>query len=141
MSLYLTIEDALKRARERADAGAEANEYLRELLFFSAGKSKSTGAQVFRPFYCAAKYLEQSRADQTLTEADGAKFTGQALPIKSLFDLQASIDLGLDVPIGFECYPIATVTASKPTLAERAAAYNAAKRSLIQYQPRRGPSS
>lgn len=139
--LYTTIEDALKRARERAEAGPEATEFLREMLYFSAGKSKADEQTVFRPFYCAAKYLEQSRADQTLTEADGAKFTGQAIPIKSLFDLQASIDLGLIVPPGFECYPIAVATVAKPSLSERAAAYNAAKRSLIQYQPRRGPTS
>jgi hypothetical protein len=136
--LYRRLDEALARARERADASPSDNEYLTELLQASAGISKSDDRPVYRPFYVAAKFLEQARADQELTEASGAKFTGMAIPIKSLLDQQAAIDNGLIVPIGFECYPQSKAIAM-PSPAERLAGYQSAQRILRGYRPRRGP--
>ena len=79
------------------------DDFLTQILNLSAGKN-SGGVTVFRIYFSAAKYLQQARSQHILSEGDGAKFTGLAVPIASLFDLQASEDsaLGLVVPPGFE---------------------------------------
>lgn len=64
----------------------------------------------YRPFYVAAVMLMQSRDDQTVTEADGAKFFGNKQQfnlqptIESLLREQLALDtrLGLTVPDGYD---------------------------------------
>ncbi len=82
---------------------AADDDFLSNLLELSAGVSPAIGT-VYRIYYVAAKYLQQLRSQHILSEGDGAKFTGLAVPIASLFDLQASEDaaLGLIIPPGFE---------------------------------------
>ena len=100
---YLLITDALARAKERSGASALDDAYLTELLAMSAGVDAEAITH-YRPFYVAAKWIEQNQDAQTLTEADGAKFTGLAKPIESLLALQAAYDRAneLTVPKGFE---------------------------------------
>lgn len=74
----------------------------------SAATANST--TYYRPFYVAAVMLMQSRDDQTVTSADGAKFFGD----KQQFNLQPTIEsllreqlalersLGLEVPDGYD---------------------------------------
>lgn len=101
--MYTDLAAALTRAKERSGASAADDLYLTEILTLSAGVDPA-GVTQYRPYYCAAKWIEQSRGDQTLTESDGTKFTGLTKIIASLFDLQAAIDkaLGLIIPAGFE---------------------------------------
>ena len=100
---YEVLADALIRAKERSGATAVDDPYLTELLVISAGKDPNNVTQ-YRPFFVAAKWLEQNLSAQALSEADGVKFTGQATPIASLLALQASIDqaLSLTIPPGME---------------------------------------
>lgn len=83
------------------------DDYLTNQLQISAG-ANADQETVYRPYYVAAKFLEQLRTQQTIRKADGAEFTGLALPIASLMGLQSSIDqsLGLTVPPGFEAIAI-----------------------------------
>lgn len=82
---------------------AADDDFLNSLLGLSAGVTPS-GVVAYRIYYVAAKYLQQVRSQHILSEGDGAKFTGLAVPIASLFSLQSSEDfaLGLIVPPGFE---------------------------------------
>lgn len=100
---YLILADALARAKERSGATSADDVYLSELLDLSSALDKSS-VRHYRPFYVAARWLEQSRTQQALSEADGAKFTGLAKPIASLMELQAAYDASneLAVPKGFE---------------------------------------
>lgn len=100
---YLILQGALERARERANAPALADSYLTELLQMSAGMAPGEIIH-YRPFICAARWLEQNRKDQTIRVADGATFTNQATPIRSLYELQLAYDLAnsLTIPIGWE---------------------------------------
>lgn len=102
--MYPTIEAALERAQERA--GTTEEEFLTEILTLSAGVDPQGDTQ-YRPFYAAAKFLEQNRSAQTLAQAGDVKFTGLSKPIESLLGLQAAMDsaLGLIVPPGFEAIP------------------------------------
>jgi hypothetical protein len=83
--------------------GSDYDTYLDGQLDLTAGKN-AANQTIFRPYYVAAKFLEQIRSQQTIRSADGAVFTGLALPIASLLGQQAAIDtaLGLIVPPGFE---------------------------------------
>lgn len=107
MTQYLDLDAALDRAKERTQRQATTadDDWLTELLQMSAGVAG--GVTHYRPYYCAAKLLEQKLASQTISEADGAKFTGLAKPIASLLGLQAAYDSsnGLTVPVGFEASP------------------------------------
>lgn len=107
--MYDTLESALARAKERSGATTADDAYLTEVLTLSAGKNPADQT-IYRPFYAAAKWLEQNRSGQALSEASGVKFTGLATPIASLLLLQASMDqaLGLTVPAGFEAAFTAT---------------------------------
>jgi hypothetical protein len=125
--LYTNLDEALARAKERSQAKAADEDYLRELLMISFGTHRRTNDIVYRPFYVAAKYLEQSRRDQTLVEADGAKFTGQKIPIKSLLDLQQALDADLFIRPSFRI---------SSDLGELESAYEMAIEQLKQYQPR-----
>jgi hypothetical protein len=86
---------------------AEYDDYLTNQLTISAGLN-ATGATIYRPYFVAAKFLEQLRAKQEIAKAKGVEFTGLALPIESLLAQQASLDraltasMGLVVPAGFE---------------------------------------
>lgn len=104
---YTTLVDALDRAKERSGAADVDDTYLTELLILSAGKAPDNTIH-YRPFYVAAKWLEQNLASQQISEADGAKFTGQATPIASLLALQASYDSAneLTIPKGFEAVTV-----------------------------------
>lgn len=102
MATYLTLASALARAKERANASDAADDFLTELLGMSTGTAGETTH--YRPFICAARWLEQNRRDQTVAEGDGAKFTGQSKPIRSLYDLQLAYDRAnnLTIPEGWE---------------------------------------
>ena len=105
MTDYLDQAAALARAKERSGATDADDAYLNELLVMSAGTVDSVTH--YRPFYCAAKWIEQNRPAQTLSEANGTKFTGLVTPIDSLLQLQRSYDeaKALSVPNGFEAIP------------------------------------
>ncbi|MGG6295292.1 hypothetical protein ACQ4M4_12955 [Leptolyngbya sp. AN02str] len=87
----------------RGLAGVEYDSYLTNQLMISAGMNAEVQT-VYRPYYVAAKFLEQLRSQQTVSKADGADFTGLAKPIESLLGLQASLDkaMGLTISDGFE---------------------------------------
>lgn len=106
---YTTLADALLRAKERSGATEVDDIFLTELLVFSAGKAPD-GVNHYRPFLVAARWLEQNRAQQAISEAEGAKFTGLATPIASLLQLQLAYDRAneLTVPQGFEAIPAET---------------------------------
>lgn len=101
---YTVLADALARAKERCQGKATAADdaWLTEILGFSAGTVG--GVTHYRPYYCAAKLLEQKQSVQGLSEAEGVKFTGLTLPIASLLALQQAYDLAfaLEIPAGFE---------------------------------------
>lgn len=125
--LYSSLDNALARAKERSMAKPADESYLKELLQISFGTHKTTNQIIYRPFYVAAKYLEQSRRDQILAEADGAKFTGLKVPIRSLLDLQQALDVDLYIRPEFRI--VSNVGNLK-------AGYEAAIAQLKQYQPR-----
>ncbi|MBW4540711.1 MAG: hypothetical protein KME43_16405 [Myxacorys chilensis ATA2-1-KO14] len=129
--MFTDLQTALVRARERAAATSADDIFLTELLELSAGTSRATAEKIYRPFYVAARYLQQSRRDQTIKQADGATFTGQAIPIASLLDLQRSLDESLLVPIGFEA-----IGRIEPDAKALKATYDAALLTLKKYSPR-----
>jgi hypothetical protein len=129
MSIYSDLNLSLKRARERSAAKPTDDEYLLELLQLSFGRHKLNDIVVYRPFYVAAQYLEQSRRDQTISQATDVKFMGQEVPIASLLDLQRALDQDLIIPSQFRI----AVCAGAGNLEEN---YNAAIATLKQYQPR-----
>ena len=100
---FLTLEAALSRAKERSGATSADDEFLTELLELSAGTDALEQTH-FRPYLCAARWLEQNLSAQTLIEDEGTKFTGLAKPIASLLSLQAAYDAAqeLTIPDGFE---------------------------------------
>jgi hypothetical protein len=101
--MYTDLSQSLARAKERSGATTADDAYLTEVLTLSAARDQA-GVLNYRPYFAAAKFLEQNRAQQQIDSADGVKFTGLKTPIESLLRLQASVDsaLGLDVPAGFE---------------------------------------
>lgn len=105
MTQYLDLDAALDRAKERSQGQATTadDDWLTELLTMSAGVDAEAVTH-YRPYYCAANLLQQKLSAQLLTEADGAKFTGYALPIASLLALQSAYDSAnaLVIPLGFE---------------------------------------
>jgi hypothetical protein len=125
--LYSSLDSALARAKERSMAKPADESYLKELLQISFGTHKTTNQIIYRPFYVAAKYLEQSRRDQILAEADGAKFTGLKVPIRSLLDLQQALDVDLYIRPEFRIVS---------NVGNLQAGYEAAIAQLKQYQPR-----
>lgn len=100
--LYLTLEAALLRAKERAGiSGTAEDAFLTELLQLSAGTDPE-GTTHYRPFLVAARWLEQNQSAQAISKADGVEFTGLRTPIASLLNLQAGYDMAcnLTVPDG-----------------------------------------
>lgn len=103
---YTNRFTALARALERAAATASDEQYLLELLDMSAAVDAGGAAACYRPFYAAARWIRQNRNDQTLKEADGAKFTGLVDVIEDLLLQQRALDrqseaAGLTIPEGF----------------------------------------
>ena len=127
--LYTDFQEALTRATERAAAKLTDVPFLTEILQMSYGTDKKTGVIVYRPFYAAAKYLQQSRRDQTIEEADNAKFTGQAVPIESLYALQYALDQDLNIRPAFMIpYP-------NPSATDLRAGYEKALEFARRFQP------
>lgn len=108
---YLVLADALARAKERSGATSANDAFLTEVLNFSAGKTAANVTH-YRPYYAAAKFLEQAQSIHKISKADGAEFTGLAVPIASLLNLQAAYDAAneLIIPAGFEAIPVADQT-------------------------------
>lgn len=61
------------------------------------------GTKIWRPYYTAARLLQQNRQDQALKSADGAVFSGLTTMIESFMTEQRALDasLGLEIPPGF----------------------------------------
>lgn len=103
--MYLDLDAALDRAKERCQRTDTSNdEYLEELLVMSAGK---TAADVvhYRPFFVAARFIAQDPDIRDISEATGeAKFTLAQPRIDELMALQAAYDAanGLIVPPGMQ---------------------------------------
>jgi hypothetical protein len=96
---------------------AEYDAHLTNQLTITAGK-KPDSTTIYRPYYVAAKFLEQLRSQQLLSKAeDGVTFTGLAKPIESLLAMQAALDqsLELTVPPGFEAVLPQCVTCEPST--------------------------
>jgi hypothetical protein len=129
--MYRELAVALARAKERAAAKTSDEAYLTELLQLTYGTDKQTGHVVYRPFYVAAKFLEQSRRDQTLKKADGAEFTNQATPIQSLLDTQYALDQDLVIRPQFAIIP-----SNIGSLGELKIGFERALTFMRQFQPR-----
>lgn len=85
-------------------SATEYDAHITNQLVISAGTDPASST-MYRPYYVAAKFLEQLRSQQALSKAeDGVTFTGLAKPIESLLGLQAALDKSMDltVPEGFE---------------------------------------
>ena len=98
---------AVERAKERAGIKDESqDDTILEMLQDSKGMTEDH-PMVYRPYYVAAKILEQDISKQQLAEAGDVKFTGLVTTINSLMGLQASIDqaLGLIIPPYFAAIP------------------------------------
>jgi hypothetical protein len=81
------------------------DEFLVQLLSDSAAKSTDGLTTYYRIYYVAAKFLQQPANLHQFKKADpGIEFTGMAVPIASLLDLQASEDAanGWIVPFGYQ---------------------------------------
>ncbi|MGD1941854.1 MAG: hypothetical protein ACFB0G_11130 [Leptolyngbyaceae cyanobacterium] len=107
MTTYVQIAAALSRAKERSGATDVDDGYLTELLNMSAGVD-ADGVTHFRPFYCAARWLEQElAADNRFTRTGDVSWTGRIQPISSLMALQMDYDQanGLTIPTGFDAEP------------------------------------
>lgn len=100
--LYSTLDNAVSRVKDRASLlDKDQDTYIVELLEMSYGLHKQTRQVIYRPFWVAAKILQQSPFHQTLKKDDSTEFTGQEIPIQSLLDLQSNLDVDLDVKPGF----------------------------------------
>ena len=86
------IEVALDIALDESKLESDREDKILRILDYSAG-SKSDGTLCYRPWYAAAKALDEDLDTQALVKADGAQFTGQIRPIRSLYNAQHSIDL------------------------------------------------
>jgi hypothetical protein len=134
--LYRDLNEALVRAKERSGNPSGADSFMTDLLYASAGKGRVDQGTCYRPFYVAAKWLEQDLSSQELSEASGAKFTGLKTPIRSLLDIQYGLDQDLIVPKGFEI-PNPNRRTTNRTRPDLEVAYRAAVSVLQNLQPRR----
>jgi hypothetical protein len=80
---------------DKAGLEADRTADVELTLDITAGASSINGVATpcYRPWYAAAKLLEQNLDVQALSQADGAKFTGQAVVIRSLYGIQQAIDV------------------------------------------------
>jgi hypothetical protein len=123
---YAVLPDCLNEVKNNPavrglSPSTDYDSHLDNQLVISAGKN-SSDVTIYRPYYVAAKFLEQLRSQQILSKAeDGVTFTGLAKPIESLLNLQAALDLslGLTVPEGFEAILPQCVTCDSPTTTTR----------------------
>jgi hypothetical protein len=129
MNPYSDLSLALLRARERSAAKPSDDQYLLEILELSYGIHKVSEQIVYRPFYAAAKFLQQARKDQTISQATDVKFTGQKVPIESLLDLQRSLDFDLIINPAFRIFAAFNI-------GNLQSEYDAAVMRLKTYQPR-----
>lgn len=84
--------DALAMCKNRLDYDEDEDSFfIDSMLDISIGKTIDE-IVVYRPFYVAAKELEQ-RFTNNLQEADGVKFLQYEKQIASLLALQVSLDL------------------------------------------------
>lgn len=100
--MFTLKPDAIAMTRNRLDYDEDEDIFfISSLLDISIGKT-SDNTVVYRPFYVAAKELEQ-RFTNNLKEADGAVFLQYEKQIASLLALQVSLDLadGLTIPDSF----------------------------------------
>jgi hypothetical protein len=110
--IYTVLADALAFVKELTSI-TDRDTILTQKLKASAGSLKAdttiegtpltSGTTIYRFYYVAAKALQQDRRIQNIKQADGATFTGLAVPIDSLMDEQLALDTSLDlnVPSGF----------------------------------------
>lgn len=92
MALFLDLDNAIAVAADKGFVDALAREDDLALMLQSSAAITSSGVKSYRPHYVAAKVIEQSFEYQSLTEADGAKFTGLVRTIASLLGWQTSED-------------------------------------------------
>ncbi|PHJ69145.1 hypothetical protein VF14_03140 [Nostoc linckia z18] len=96
---YQANYDLVKTLTNFDDAMAVNVEiYLRESAAVDANEVTQ-----YRPYWVAAKLLEQAPQHQQLASADGVGFTGMVRPIESYLELQRGLDrkYGWAVPDGF----------------------------------------
>ena len=75
-----------------------------ETLLLQSAATDGQQVRQYRPYIVAALLLEQQPKQQKLSEADGATFTGMAVPIESFYRLQSRIDMAHPdwiIPMGF----------------------------------------
>lgn len=102
---FSDFDTVLAECRSKCGAVEDDDSYstLINTLILSAG-TDSSGTTQYRPYYCAALFLEQDPGTQAISSGDGLSYTGMKTAIVSLYQLQASVDklLGLTLPPGFE---------------------------------------
>lgn len=91
--MFTIKADAIAITKNRLDYDdTDDTLFIETLLDISVGKTRENLSQVvYRPFYVAAKELEQ-RFTNNLAEADGVKFLQYAKQIASLLAMQVSLD-------------------------------------------------
>lgn len=137
MGLYTNLSVALERAMAKAAAPQEAHQDILELLQMSAGRWRSDGETIeYRPFWAAAQWLSQSRREQVIKQDGQTQFTGMAVPIASMLEIQAALDRELIVPLGFEAQSGAAQKASAAQLQQYKEACEVALLTLRKYIPR-----
>ena len=100
--MFTIKADAIAMCKNRLDYDTDDDTFfINSMLDVSIGKT-ANGIVVYRPFYVAAKELEQRFANN-LAEADGVKFLQYEKQIASLLALQVGFDLaeGLIIPPSF----------------------------------------
>ena len=101
---YLSIDASLEIAKNRAEVtDITKEESLLNLLEDTAGRSADGLKTVYRPYFAAARYLEQDHQTQKLSEAGDVKFTNLVTVVASLYAQQAGLDgsYGLLIPDAF----------------------------------------
>lgn len=86
----LDIQGAISLALQKSGFPEARSAELQTMLENSA--ATLNGSPYYRPWYVAAKALEQDLDTQSIESADDVKFTGQQVPIRSLLEWQAAID-------------------------------------------------
>lgn len=107
---YSNLDDALFLVQQLTDL-TPPDTLVRIKLADSAGTDKDNTKQ-YRIYFVSARILQQSRSDQTLSEADEVIFTNLEVMIRSLLEEQLAVDLaygwiippgmGADVALGLE---------------------------------------
>lgn len=115
---FTSLEVCLAIAMRYVQGGESDEPALTELLELTAGKSTDPliipPTTIYRPYFAAALFIEQSLSFQRLEAADNAKFRDLRNMINGLKGLQARTDraIPIDVPPGFEVYGFAPIHAS-----------------------------